>query len=123
MTTDTQTIGNLMKVSLSMKTGEKAQAIPFEFVYGIGTEGITPFEKALFGKTIGAEVRFDLSPGAFCSTMGHLQLPFLNQTGILEPVSLQVTVDRIAKATDQEVVKAIAAGGSCNDCGCGCGNH
>lgn len=123
MTTDTQTIENLTKVSLSMGTGNQTSAMPFEFVYGTGTEGITPFEKALFGKTIGDEVRFDLAPGEFCSILGHLQLPFLNQTGIIEPVSLLATICRIDKATDLEVVKAMAAGGSCSDCGCGCGNH
>jgi hypothetical protein len=123
MTTDTLTIENLMKVSLTLKSGDPASAAPFEFIYGVGPEGITPFEKALFGKGVGDEVRFDISAADYCQTMGHLELPLLKQTGILQPVSLQVTIEAITTPTDQEVVKAMAAGGSCSDCGCGCGGH
>ncbi len=123
MTTHSQTIDNLMKVSLKLETAGQTATVPFEFIYGLGVDGVTPFEKALFGKTLGDEVSFDLSPGDFCSTMGHLELPFVKQTGILKPVSFRVTIDAIAKATDHEVVKAMAAGGSCGDCGCGCSGH
>lgn len=123
MTTQAPTIENLCKVSLTVKNGENPSGSPFEFIYGVGSQGITPFEKTLFGKGIGDQVQFDISPADYCQTIGHLEMPMLKQTGIMKPISLQVTIDAIAKATDQEVVKAMAAGGSCSDCGCGCGNH
>jgi hypothetical protein len=123
MTTNASTIENLMKVSLSVKIVDNASDTPFVFIYGVGSQGITPFEKALFGKRIGDQVRFDISPTDYYETVGHLDLPLLKHTGIMQPISLQVTINAIDKATDQEVVKAMAAGGSCDDCGCGCGGH
>lgn len=123
MTTHASTIENLKKVSLTIKDENNPSGSSFEFIYGVGSQGITPFEKALFGKGIGDQVQLDISPADYCETIGHLELPLLKQTGIIKPVSLQVTIDAITKASDQEVVKAMAAGGSCSDCGCGCGNH
>jgi hypothetical protein len=123
MTTLPPTIDNLMKVSLTMESGTQSPGSRFEFIYGVGSQGITPFEKALFGKGVGDQIQFDISPADYCDTIGHLELPMLKQTGIMKPLSLQVTIDAIAKATDLEVVKAMAAGGSCDDCGCGCGGH
>ena len=123
MTINSPTIENLTKVSLTIKNEDSPSGSPFEFIYGVGSQGITPFEKTLFGKGVGDQVRFDISPAEYCETIGHLELPLLKQTGIMKPMSLKVTIDAIAKPTDQEVVKAMAAGGSCGDCGCGCGGH
>ena len=123
MTDRRPTIDNLMKISLTVKSEDNPSATPFEFIYGVGSQGITPFEKALFGKGVGDQIRFELSPADYCETIGHLELPLLKQTGIMKPISLQVTIDDVSKATDMEVVKAMAAGGSCDDCGCGCGGH
>jgi hypothetical protein len=123
----TSSIENLMKVSLTVESGdavtEDKKGSPFEFIYGVGAAGITPFEKALFGKTVGERIQFDMSAADYCATVGHLELPLREQAGIMGPVSLRVTVDRIVKAQDYEVVKAMAGGGSCSDCGCGCGGH
>ena len=120
-------IENLMKVTLNIRTADASAAddsgTPFEFIYGVGPSGITPFEKALFGKGIGDLISLDVAPSAFCETFGHLGLPLGEQTGIMASVSLQVTITGIVRAQDREVVKAMAAGGSCSDCGCGCGNH
>ncbi|WP_419656465.1 hypothetical protein Dvar_55590 [Desulfosarcina variabilis str. Montpellier] len=123
MTTPASTVDNLSKISLTIKDEDNLSSSPFEFIYGVGAEGITLFEKALFGKGVGDQVQFDISPADYCETIGHLELPLFKQTGIMKPISLQVTIDAISKATDHEVVKAMAAGGSCSDCGCGCGNH
>jgi len=127
MPEQTQTIENLMKVTLNIKTVEPSDAdhsgAPFVFIYGVGPSGITPFEKALHGKGVGERIRLDVTPSAFCETVGHLELPLCKPSGIMTPVSLQVTVIDVVKAQDREVVKAMAAGGSCSDCGCGCGGH
>ena len=127
MTEQPRTIDNLMKVTLNVKTTGPSPAgsggLPFEFIYGVGPSGIVPFEKALFGKGIGDQIQIDLSPNAFCETVGHLELPLREQTGITAPTALQVTVIEVVKAQDREVIKAMANGGSCSDCGCGCGGH
>jgi len=122
-----QTIENLMKVTLNILTSEPSAANdngrPFVFIYGIGPSGITPFEKALHGKGVGDQIKLDVTPGAFCETVGHLELPLRKPSGIMVPISLNVTVIDVKRAQDLEVVKAMAAGGSCSDCGCGCGGH
>jgi hypothetical protein len=121
------TIENLMKVTLAIQTAEPSDAADsrarFVFIYGIGPSGITPFEKALHGKRIGDRIRLDVPASAFCETVGHLDLPLRKPSGIMTPVSLLVTVIDLERAQDREVVKAMAAGGSCSDCGCGCGGH
>ena len=121
------TIENLMKVTLDitadgeMKTND--QKAVFEFIYGVGVEGITPFEKALLGKSVGDHVRMEMEPANYRETVGHLELPLFEQLGIAKATFLEATVAGIAKAEDREVVKAMAAGSSCSDCGCGCGGH
>ena len=121
------TIENLMKVSLNITADGEAkpneQTALFEFIFGVGSEGITPFEKALFGKSIGDHVQLDIGPADYRETVGHLELPLFKQIGITKATSLQVTVAGITKPEDREVVKAMAAGSSCSDCGCGCGGH
>ena len=121
------TIDNLMKVSLTVdiRDAEAGNQLPvtFEFIYGVGTAGITPFEKQLFGKTVGDQVHYEIAPIEFAQTMGHLALPLFEQTGIKSSQHLAVVVTHVVRAEDREVVKAMAGSGSCSDCGCGCGGH
>ncbi|WP_372681479.1 hypothetical protein [Desulfosarcina sp.] len=127
MSEQPQTIENLMKVTLAIQTADTSvvddSSGPFVFIYGVGPSGITPFEKALHGKGVGDRIRLDVTPGTLCETVGHLELPFCKPNGIMAPVSLEVTVVDVVRAQDRDVVKAMAAGGSCSDCGCGCGGH
>ncbi|BBO80114.1 hypothetical protein [Desulfosarcina ovata] len=120
-------IENLMKVRLNIKTADAEHhdvvGTPFTFIYGVGLEGITPFEKALFGKSIGDRIHMEIPATAHCETLGHLELPIGEQTGILAPRTLEITVTDISRPADREVVKAMAGGSSCSDCGCGCGAH
>ena len=127
MSNTPSTIENLMKVTATVQrtdtTTEKSHGSLFEFIYGVGPSGITPFEKALFGKAVGDRIQFNIAHTDVCESMGHLEMPLREQTGIFAPVSMRVTITGIAKAEDREVVKAMASGGSCGDCGCGCGGH
>jgi len=120
-------IENLMKVSLEIKKNNSSAAdcpgFVFEFIYGVGAGGITPFEKALFGKRKGDRIVFEVPPAEFCHAIGHLAEPLREQTGINATSSLEAVITNVVRAEDREVVKAMAAGGSCSDCGCGCGGH
>jgi hypothetical protein len=120
------TIENLMKVSLSINAAKSEPAtadVPFVFIYGVGPDGITPFEKALFGKVVGDRIDCSNIAGNFSEVLGHLKAALCEQTGIVSADSLHVTVTGVVKAPDREVVKAMAAGGGCGDCDCGCGGH
>jgi hypothetical protein len=119
-------IENLMKVTLDIEAEDLAAGSgnkSFQFVYGVGPDGITPFEKALFGKVAGDRVRLEIAPTEYLLTVGHLAMPLREQTGITSPAGMQVTITDVVKARDREVVQAMAAGGGCSDCDCGCGGH
>ena len=118
------TVDNLMKVSITIQTETAAEGAGFQFIYGIGAAGITPFEKSLYGKRVGDRVALRLDTANQCEAIGHLSLPLREQTGITLPASLQITVDEITRADNREIVSAMASGGSCGaDCDCGCGGH
>ena len=120
-------IDNLTKVTLIVRppasTNSNEKGSPFTFIFGTSSSGITTFEKALFGKQVGDQLDFEIAQADFCETIGHLATPLREQTGINGPTSLHVTVTGISRPEDRDVVKAMAGGGSCGDCDCGCGGH
>ncbi len=117
-------IDNLMKVSVTIHTDVSVEGAAFEFVYGTGSAGITPFEKSLYGKGVGDRVEVTLDPTDGCDTIGHLVQPLREQTGITPPASLRICVADVARADNREIIRALASGGSCGgDCDCGCGGH
>ncbi|PID40419.1 MAG: hypothetical protein CR984_03305 [Proteobacteria bacterium] len=124
MTDKHRTIDNLMKVSLNIQTETISEDVVFEFVYGTGASGITPFEKRLYGKSTGDRVELSLDPADGCEAVGHLIAPLREQTGITPPASLTITIGNVSRADNREIVRAMASGGSCGgDCDCGCGGH
>lgn len=116
------TIDSLMKVHLTIKR-DGMDDVPFAFIYGVGSDGLTPFEKALFGKCVGDSLRMEIPARDHCAILGHLESPLGEQAGIRKPGTLQITVTDVSRAADREVVQAMASGGGCSDCGCGCGAH
>jgi hypothetical protein len=118
------TVDNLMKVSLNIHTDSAPEGVLFTFVYGTGAAGITPFEKSLYGKSVGDQIELSLDPAGGCEAVGHLISPLREQTGIVPPASLKMTIDDVSQADNREIVRAMATGGSCGgDCDCGCGGH
>lgn len=131
------TIQQLKKVRLAILAGSEPgkhslTAIPvnFEFIYGIGAEGLEPFEVVLDDKCVGEHVVLTLAadeaPQFFGRYFGSIrQLLGLH---LLPPhLSLHMTVTLVADADNWEVVQALAkstghggCGGSC-DCGCSSG--
>lgn len=128
MNQDNATIGPLMRVDLELRAippgiAEKTVEIAsLSFIHGIGISGLTPFEKALTGKTRGERLSLDVSPGQFGELFGHLACNLMEAIPVQPPWRLEVTVGAFAKAGDRELVKAMAGMGGCGGgCGCGCG--
>ena len=125
----TTTIGPLTKASLSLlAVSESAMTTqtpptPFELFYGVGSDGITPFEQALFGKQSGDRVTIMVAAGQSFNIFGHLSCQ-LSQALLKEPpYQLDIAVTEVARAEDRDLIKALAQGSSCGggcDCGCGC---
>jgi hypothetical protein len=129
MTTSSQTIGPLTKVTLALDLNEvRADGSPSEttdisFIYGLGAEGITPFEKALHGKSPQESVNLKVEAQQAHSLFGHLACDILAGTQVSPPFELKATVVSVEKAKDRDLVKAMAKSSQCGsgcDCGCGC---
>ena len=96
------------------------QPFQFEFIFGLGKEGLTPFEYELAGKREGDEVTLRLDQGDSHKTFEHLCQPFHHHLSE-QPGSfyLKTQVVKVAQAENREVIKAMAGIGSCGDHCCG----
>jgi hypothetical protein len=127
-----RTIGPLDKVTLKLSIPSTLDGSTFQspeveahLIYGIGIEGITPFEKMIFAKKAGDQVQIAVSAGDQTALFGHLAPALLNPIRPVPPFTLNVTIVSIQGSEGREVVQAMArlvggCGDGC-DCGCGCG--
>jgi hypothetical protein len=125
-------VENLKKITLSIQAGTSPDTLDLapnypeiEFIFGLGPEGMTPFEYELADKTEGESVLFHLKKEAFYSFFEHLNPPLTDLFDGRADVYLKVNIDAVTSAENREIVKAMAAmaahGGAGCDCGCGCG--
>jgi len=127
MTTAVNAVAPLNKVSISLAAGRAngrsdltPEPISITFVYGIGKEGLTPFEYELSGISSGGSTQFHLARHEVDAFFEHLDLP-LPATDAEEIIYFTARVDHVSPASSREVIKAMAeVSGSCS-CGCGCG--
>lgn len=121
-----QTIGPLKKVSLLLEVGtgpdqtdSTAKPIPFEFIFGTGSQGLSPFEFELANRKEGDNftlpIRRDLLPGLF----QHLLLSSLAVTESTSVFFLKVKIVKVSEADPKEVIKAMAEAAACGDHCCG----
>lgn len=110
-------IENLKKVSLLLEVGNRAT--PFEFIFGIGTEGLSPFEFELAGKKVGDVVALQLRGEEVPHTFQHLMIPALDRLEGKDSFLLKVRVEKVSPADQKEVIKAMAEIASCGDHCCG----
>lgn len=126
-----QKIENLKKLRLFLTAGTSSGVADlewpeseFEFIFGLGSGGISPFEYDLAEKTIGDEVVVHLSRQTFHDYLMHLQfqLPVHRLFEDRDSFYLTIRVDAIEQADNREIVKTMAElAGHGNGCGCGCG--
>lgn len=118
-------IGPLEKVTLLMEArgdrGDSAatrEEVRFEFIYGIGPQGLTPFEFELSSRKSGDELSIGLTKGDMEAFFQHLIPPF-NLRETEEAFSIRVRVIDVAPADQREVIQAMAEAASCADHCCG----
>jgi len=118
----------LKKITLEMESGTSpdemnlcGKPVVFEFIYGVGSAGITNFEKAFFSKSIGDEIVYPVEGSTAGEHLGHLRQPIQDLLPETPRYFIKARITSIEQTDPHEVVKAIAAGaaGGC-DCGCGC---
>ena len=125
-------VENLKKITLSIQAGtspDTMDLIPkypnIGFIFGLGSEGMTPFEYELADRTEGESALLHLKKENFTSFFERLNPPLLDLFDGRDDVYLKVNIDAVTPAENREVVKAMADmaahGGAGCDCGCGCG--
>ena len=127
MDTNTDVVAYLKKITVGLETGQSPDKMnssnhpfSFQFIYGVGAEGVCLFEKAHFEKRSGEEVLLQVDPHQAGEIFGHLKQALINVLPMATPFYLKSTITAIEAADNREVVQAMAKGtGSC-DCGCGC---
>ena len=120
-------IGNLQSVSLMIDAGRAPsakgllpEAVGWEFIYGIGPAGLSPFEQELSGRAAGDEVVVR-SPGIrLAELFGHLAPPLGRLVEEAGELRLHVAVQAVRPADPREVVRALADLANCGSC---CGHH
>lgn len=125
-------VGNLKKITLSLQAGTSQDTTNLtpkhpglEFIFGLGSGGITPFEYELADKAEGAGVLIHLEKEVFYSFFEHINPPLMDLFNVRDDVYLKVKINAVTPAENREIVKAMADiaahGGAGCDCSCGCG--
>jgi hypothetical protein len=115
-----------MKISLLLEAGagadqtdSTAELIPFEFIFGAGSQGLSPFEFELAGKKEGDKVSIPLKPEELSGLFQHLLVPFLAIPEGTNAFFLKVQIVKVSEAEPKEVIKAMAEAAACGDHCCG----
>jgi hypothetical protein len=124
-------VENLKKITISIQAGTSQDMMDctvkypgFKFIFGLGAEGMTPFEYELLDKSEGEDVMIHLKKEDFSRFFEHLKPPLSDLFNKNDDAFLKVNIVSVAPAENREIVKSMAAvashGESGCDCGCGC---
>ena len=118
-------VGPLKKITLILEAGMEPETmdltrepVSYDFIYGIGMQGLSPFEFALSDKRAGDILDFRLRGEEMLSFFQHLSIP---QLTVLEGVSsfhLKVQVVGITEPDQREIIKAMAEAAERGDSCC-----
>ena len=124
------TVENLTKVYLQIEAGTTAgsmdltqTALEYEFIFGIGSGGMCPFEYQLVDRVAGEKIGIQIKKEESYPLFEHLRPPILDLFEKQERIYLQIEILRIEKPENTEVIKALSEMTSHHhncDCGCGC---
>ena len=130
MDTNTDVIDYMKKITVSLEAGSSPDSMDlckhpfsFQFIYGVGSEGVCLFEKALFEKRSGEEILLQVDPHQAGELFGHLKQSLITFLPMAKSFYLKAKITAIEPADNQEIVRAIAKGTGSSDCGCGCGGN
>ncbi len=123
------TVKPLHAIRLAVRAGSRPGAgdltpdpLDLEFIFGLGVQGLTPFERMLDGMPLGGEKALELTRAVVPTTFLHLTPFFLELADRQDPLHLTVRVAGIRPAESREVIRAMARMTECGD-DCCCGGH
>jgi hypothetical protein len=121
-----QTVEPLKKLRLTLEVetdSDKAvvisQPVPIEFIFGAGSQGLSPFEFQLAGKKEGDVFRMNVRGDELPDLFQHLPLPPLPRRESDDAFYIKVKIMKVSEADPKEVIKAMAEAGACGDHCCG----
>ncbi len=128
MSEQLEIIDNLKKVRLLLKAliedeGSKSTGVeePYEFIFGIGSEGLSPIEMKLRGLKRGDELTFETAKDKWRELFGHLHSPSLPGLEKNSQIALKISVEDVGPAEQREIVQAMSGATTCgSDC---CSHH
>lgn len=125
---ESRSIAPLTKVTLGLtvtsgqRTDKPSESTAdFDFVCGIGTQGLTAFEMDLMGKHPGERLQVHVGAATIEDYFEHLRTPMLEALATEPPFDLDLDVRTVSRISARELVHALARkGGDVGGCGCGC---
>jgi hypothetical protein len=117
MNSNDESVGQLKKVRLMMERAGRQSL--FEFIYGTGVAGLSPFEFELAGKRVGDKLELRLARKDVARFFEHL-LPPPVMEDVPEVFALTVHVVKVGRADEREIIKAMAEASACGSC---CSEH
>jgi hypothetical protein len=123
---ETEKVDALRKITLSIEAGTAPDAkdltpksSQFEFIFGLGISGLTPFEVQLADKKVGEQIHLHISREEIPQIFQHLTLFPLKLPEHADSFYLRLKIKKVVQADQKEVVKALAAIANCEDYCCG----
>ncbi len=120
-------VGNLKRVVVLLEAGKSREVgdltgepIPYDFVYGVGAHGLSPFEVELANKSEGHEMVVPMSTGRMGDFFCHHLIPQLAIPAGVEVFYLRMRIVGVSVAGQREIIKAMAEAAAC---GSGCCGH
>lgn len=121
-----QVVGPLKKISLVLEaeTGPDmmdltAEPIPFEFIFGTGSQGLAPFEFELANQKEGNGLSLHIRGEELSDLFQHLLIPSLATLESISAFYLKVKIVKVSEADPKEVIKAMAEAAECQEHCCG----
>jgi hypothetical protein len=128
MNKNKEKIHNLEKVHLTIETGRTPDSmdltpnpLSFDFIFGLGTNGLTPFEFELAESQVGEALVLPVQIEKIPELFGHLAFLLPPLPEISEPFYIKIRLLGVSPVDQREVIKSMA-----ENIGCGehcCGEH
>lgn len=126
---NSKTVKPLHTICLEVLAGTRPGAqdlttrpLAFEFIFGLGVQGLTPFERHLEGLPAGSQTELQLKNESISVTFLNLAHYFIDMSKNRDALFLTVKVVDVRPAENREVIRAMARQAKCGD-DCCCGGH
>jgi hypothetical protein len=119
-------VDNLRMVTVSIEAGKTAGTMDLtptpekcEFVFGVGSQGLTPLEFELAGKNVGEEVLIQIEGDGLWDIFQHVPTPSFLLAQPPNGCWLKLRIVGVREADQREIIKALADLAACGSQCCG----